>query len=388
MRPPRWCLVAGLVAGLLSAGAAHAQLVYWLDTNHASPTLNRCNPDGSARVTLALPAGTLPEGLDFDAWNRRLYWSEASWSGARVQRCALDFSALTTVSSGWSCLRGVAFDAVGGRIYATSSNLTGTGSAVRRWNSDGASPTLLASLGSNANPRGVALDLAGGRLLWTDFDQGLIASAPLAGSPVTTFLALVPGARPYGVAIDADAGQLYWTDYALGTISRVPLAGGDVTPLVSGLANPTYLALDPAGDRMFWIEAGAGAQKLKRATLAGTAVTPLNVPMSSYGGVVFVPATGYVDAPARVPSELSFALLSENPARGPLRVECALPRAAFVRVSVLDVQGREVARLAEGPLEAGRHAFAWEIHGRAPGIYFARMFADGREFTRRVTLIN
>jgi hypothetical protein len=56
----------------------------------------------------------------------------------------------------------------------------------------------------------------------------------------------------------------------------------------------------------------------------------------------------------------------------------SLPAAADVRVELVDVLGREVAVLAEGPHEAGPHAI--EIDGRplAPGVYVARVWVDGQ----------
>jgi hypothetical protein len=88
----------------------------------------------------------------------------------------------------------------------------------------------------------------------------------------------------------------------------------------------------------------------------------------------------------------SFELSSvaPNPTSGPTTVDFALPRAAHLRLAVLDVQGREIALLANGAYEPGRHQVTWS--GRTErglaqaGVYFVRFEAEGKVFTRRLAL--
>ncbi|MFC7668160.1 hypothetical protein ACFQT0_12770 [Hymenobacter humi] len=42
---------------------------------------------------------------------------------------------------------------------------------------------------------------------------------------------------------------------------------------------------------------------------------------------------------------------------------------------VLDVAGREVGRLLDGPLRAGHHEVRWERGGLVPGPYFLQLRA-------------
>jgi hypothetical protein len=68
-----------------------------------------------------------------------------------------------------------------------------------------------------------------------------------------------------------------------------------------------------------------------------------------------------------------------------VRTEFALPRESHVRVSVIDLQGREIAVLADGTFPAGRHAGSWDAGKSAPaGIYFVRMVVAGRSWMRRL----
>jgi hypothetical protein len=96
--------------------------------------------------------------------------------------------------------------------------------------------------------------------------------------------------------------------------------------------------------------------------------------------------TGVDDGPVT-----AFALspVRPNPMRSGGHFGFALPRASSVRLSLLDVQGREVLVLADGEYPAGRHTLAWANGQRASlgaGLYFVRLRAGGQSFTRRVVL--
>jgi hypothetical protein len=79
--------------------------------------------------------------------------------------------------------------------------------------------------------------------------------------------------------------------------------------------------------------------------------------------------------------------LGPNPMRADLTIDYALPADGPARVTILDVQGREVAQLASGFAAAGRHRLSWSgasRHGSAAaGVYFVRFEAEGRVLVRR-----
>jgi hypothetical protein len=91
---------------------------------------------------------------------------------------------------------------------------------------------------------------------------------------------------------------------------------------------------------------------------------------------------------------LAFALerMRPNPVSGPGAVEFAVPRTAPVHVGLYDVQGREVAVLADAVFEPGRHTLRWDGRGAArrlgAGLYFLRMRAPGFTAVRRVSLVH
>jgi hypothetical protein len=122
--------------------------------------------------------------------------------------------------------------------------------------------------------------------------------------------------------------------------------------------------------------------------LGGLAGGPYSVRvMDSQGCTSDLEVTIVGDAP----TSLALGKPTPNPSAGPVRLRYALPAQGTVRVSVLDLQGREVAVLAEGSRAAGWGWATWDgatRGGRAPGgIYFIRLQAGGRQIVQRFALV-
>ena len=99
----------------------------------------------------------------------------------------------------------------------------------------------------------------------------------------------------------------------------------------------------------------------------------------------FAAPTGVGDGPI---AALSLDPARPSPMRGTGQIGFVLPREARVRLSVLDLQGREIVVLAEGAFPAGRHTATWDGRtgrGAAPaGLYFVRLLAEGRTLSQRL----
>jgi hypothetical protein len=78
------------------------------------------------------------------------------------------------------------------------------------------------------------------------------------------------------------------------------------------------------------------------------------------------------------------------PSPGAVTVEYTVPREAMVRLSVLDVQGRVAARLADELKPPGRYLTTWDGMGEggrmAAGLYSVRCATPGANAVRRVVL--
>jgi hypothetical protein len=103
---------------------------------------------------------------------------------------------------------------------------------------------------------------------------------------------------------------------------------------------------------------------------------------SSFAGEVL----GVGDRP---PPALSFEVEGRNPAIGPVRLSLVLPERAQVQLGIFDVSGRQVARLADGELEPGRHEVIWgpTAPARPAGVYLARLRVGHQDLVRRVILL-
>lgn len=81
-----------------------------------------------------------------------------------------------------------------------------------------------------------------------------------------------------------------------------------------------------------------------------------------------------------------------NPASGPLRIAFTLPRSGETDLAVFDTQGRRVATVRRGMLEAGPHELAWDGRGAdgenvAAGLYLLRLRTAEGASTRRITVV-
>jgi len=133
-----------------------------------------------------------------------------------------------------------------------------------------------------------------------------------------------------------------------------------------------------------------------------TSAADPNLPGQKYNVVVTNPDRQTVSGPmvlevdaavtAVGPSAGAFQLESimPNPTTGATRIAFSVAYPTAVRLSVLDVQGREIAVLADGVLSAGEHEATWNgrrgpAHAPA-GIYFVRYRAAALQKVRRLAM--
>jgi hypothetical protein len=93
-----------------------------------------------------------------------------------------------------------------------------------------------------------------------------------------------------------------------------------------------------------------------------------------------------------IPTEIMLAQNYPNPFNPETVIEFALPRSDYVKLSVFDVLGRDVATLVNGPLAAGEHRVTWRGGmesgvSAASGIYFYRLQTSQSLSTRKMILL-
>ena len=207
-----------------------------------------------------------------------IYWTD--WSLGTISRANLDGTAVETLVSGLDTPRGIALDVAGGKMYWTDYELFGDDSGkIQCANLDGSNIETLVS-GSDGL-FGIALDVAGGKMYWTSYDG--IHRANLDGSNIET---LVSGFGPRGIALDVAGGKMYWTWYD-GEIQRADLDGSNIETLVTGLGEPQHVALDTARGKVYWADEDdtADTGKIQRANLDGSNVETIIPGLDSPEGI-------------------------------------------------------------------------------------------------------
>ena len=132
------------------------------------------------------------------------------------------------------------------------------------------------------NATGLAMDVAGGKLYWTERTSdstGRIRRANLDGRNVRLVKNLT--SLPHGIALDAANGKIYVTN-AWGKVQRLDVDGSNFQPnLITDLERPSGLALDVSGGKVYWAETTG---RIRRANLDGSNVedvaTGLGPPIS------------------------------------------------------------------------------------------------------------
>ncbi len=105
-------------------------------------------------------------------------------------------------------------------------------------------------------------------------------------------------------------------------------------------------------------------------------------------GLSRIPLYATLDTPTPRPQGAALMLAAApNPVRASSVLSFALPAAGHVRLTVHDVSGREIARVADAEFAAGSHRVSWNATGVAPGLYFARLSSATGVRTTRLVLI-
>lgn len=211
--------------------------------------------------------------------------------------------------------------------------------------------------------------------IYTQVIVGDTSAVALASTPnpaphgaMVTFTATVTPADATGVVELLDGGS---------SIASMELAGGVATFLVSDLAVGTH-SMQAAYDGMGTVAGSASPPYVQQITGAAALAASRPPPGAA-------PREALPDAPR-------LASAWPNPTTGALQVRYGLPRAMPVRLSVVDVAGREVRVLARGEGAAGWLTATWDGRdgsGRAaPGLYFVRLATPGRVVVARVAVAN
>ena len=242
----------------------------------------------STQIRLSLVLfGALATFCTVSAQARLIYWTDlAPGSSSSIKRLRADGSGIETLITGLLHPRGMTLDVPGGKMYWTEAAPLG----IRRANLDGTGiAETVVPLQAGFGFAHVVVDDATGKMYWTNTQVPVIAGggriqrANLDGSGVEDVVTdnLM---HPVGIALDLAQEKVYWTDLegnldGTGKIQRSNLDGSNVETLLTGIDEANGIAVDAVGGKMYWPEITTG--KIQRANLDGTGVEDLVVGLGS-----------------------------------------------------------------------------------------------------------
>jgi len=235
--------------------AATAQRVYWLEP--VVDKIQRAELDGSD-IELLVATEEAIAGLALDVAAEQLYFG-----GSALRRAGLDGANITTIVSDRAS--GIALDVPGHRVYWTN-NLD---DVIRCANLDGTDVEELVT-GVLNDPLGIALDVPGGKMYWAEISSHKIRRASLDGSDLEDLITiglLAPGR----IALDTSEGKMYWTESTGARLGRANLDGTDAEIILDHpVSGPRGIAIDVLAGKLYWVEITTG--RIRRANLDGTQV--------------------------------------------------------------------------------------------------------------------
>ncbi len=365
-----------------------AQPLYWINTRN-----RRLYRIAGSTVKNIVPSVQNATSITVDAVRSKVYWTEKTGAQrGRIRRANLNGSNVELVKALTSVPRDLAIDSAGSKLY-----LTNAWGKIQRLNFNGTAfqPNLITGLES---PQHLALDVAGGKVYWTEPDS--LWRANLNGKNREKLIADLGEIGSIAVA----GNKVYWTEKnkvggKRGTIRRAALNGSNVQTLATLWSIPIGITVDRVGHHLYWTNSNG---RIQRATLAGqhlqNLVTGLGMPADIALGIApSAAAVAAAPAPVAVLPNTT-VLLANYP--NPFNPETWLPYQlavpAEVTVTIYAANGAVVRTLSLGHQSAGHYesksrAAYWDGRNAqgepvASGVYFYTLQAGDFTATQKMVI--
>jgi DNA-binding beta-propeller fold protein YncE len=246
-------------------------------------------------ITSAAPIQNVTD--DVDAAGSRLYFLDMR--GGRILATKTDGTDMKVVSTGHrSAVDGIAVDKAAGYIYfsnmGSAMGIGATGS-IQRMGMDGSGLTTLVGGGKTHTPKQLILvDMGAGqkKLYWGDREGMKVMRSNIDGSQLETVVDTktvqcedTACKMVVGVAVDVAGGWVYWTQKGgtsagEGSLSRAPIAGksgetperrSDIQVLLTALPEPIDLRWVKEAGTIYWTDRGhlQGGNGVNRLAVGG-----------------------------------------------------------------------------------------------------------------------
>ncbi len=209
---------------------------------------------------------------------RIFYLSIGGQGGGRVSSANDDGTDLKVILGGRSAgPDGIVLDAATKKIYWTNMGRPAANDGtLERVDFDGSNLTTIVPAAGTWTPKQLKLDAKHGKLYWSDREGMRIMRSNLDGSNIETLVETAQGddARKdatnwcVGIALDIDGGKVYWTQKGSGGNGRIFRANieipkgqdaahrKDIETLFDALPEPIDMDLDLAHRVMYWTDRG------------------------------------------------------------------------------------------------------------------------------------
>jgi low density lipoprotein receptor-related protein 5/6 len=221
--------------------------IYWCDVNGYA--IRRSNLDGSEIEDLITDGLEWPRTIALDVDLGRFYWGDQLT--AEIRTAMLDGSNDDLVRS-TEFHAGLAIDRVNGKVYWTTSILDVEGDILRS-NLDGSGVEVVVT--GEGKPAGLALDIERGKMYWTDYVLDVIRRSDLDGSNIEEIYAVGSNRNPRCIALDLGERKVYWGQDVdvfgnTGKIMRMDFDGHDPEDVIDGLGLITEITLGETKERL------------------------------------------------------------------------------------------------------------------------------------------
>ena len=228
--------------------------------------------DGSNEIILVKGTQVIePDGVEVDTAGGKMYWTDMGPGGAadksvaindgRIMRADIDGTNVeTVVPLGLTTTpKQLALDVAGGKVYWSDRGDVGdqrVNPKIMRVNLDGSSLETIVST-DLMSPVGIALDTANGKVYFTDRYANNIKRANLDGSDVEVVVRDTE--YPVDLAFDFEKRVIYWTARKAGCLyladmDQTGMDGASFSPIITGLHAPIGVCLDRENGRLFYTD--------------------------------------------------------------------------------------------------------------------------------------
>lgn len=186
----------------------------------------------------------------------------------------------------------------------------------------------------------------------------------------------IAGVNLYNVfyATSPDGGVTWNTAQQLSNTTFINSSGYSIkNPTIGKIVRPAITGVFEGGAEVVWTEANPSSS-------LGYYIMYARIP---YVGTII----GVEDDEVTQPFSFSIEQNYPNPFNPATTIEFTVDKESHVSLDVFNVVGQKVDQIVSDKLTAGSYKYTWDAAGLPSGVYFAKLQSDGRQLTKKLTLL-